>query len=234
MLRDALDAATRAIEALTATSAGFELESARSARGWALVHQNRWAGGRARTCVWRSPRRSRLSGRRSSVDIAAIHSALGDRVDAEALIARAADAALISDVVRDMLDLTRAEIALRTSEFAEAQSVARLECRWIDLIPISHSQLAREWLARSGQSRLESPDAPRWTAAAVHLAARQGARLYLAPARILQGVLQDEPGFATAVEVSDREDPGVVVTRGRVRCGELRRLSPAVTATCSR
>ena len=40
---DALDAATRAIEALTATSAGFELESARAARGWALVHENRWA-----------------------------------------------------------------------------------------------------------------------------------------------------------------------------------------------
>ncbi len=38
----ALDAAVRAIDALLATSAGLEVESARTTKSWALAHEGRW------------------------------------------------------------------------------------------------------------------------------------------------------------------------------------------------
>jgi DNA-binding SARP family transcriptional activator len=87
---------------------------------------------------------------------------------------------------------------------------------------------ARARLARAHWAvAAKSPDAERETGAALHLAALQGARLYLAPARILRGVLEDERGFAAALGVSYRENPASLSMVAECVVANLGRLDRA-------
>jgi DNA-binding SARP family transcriptional activator len=201
---EALEAATRAIDALSATSAGVELEAARITRGWALVHENRMADAARELALAEA---TPFDAVRAEVlaDIASIHSAYGDRSDAEGLIARATDAPHMSNVVRDMLHLTMAEIALRAGALGRAAEL--LDGLSLDRPHPTFAFLTRARLARACWSvAAEIPSADREVGAAVHLAALQGARLYLGPARILQGVIDGGQTLGTTIGAVARDD----------------------------
>jgi LuxR family maltose regulon positive regulatory protein len=202
---DALEAATRAIDALSASSAGLEVESARTGRAWALAHENRWGDAEREIALAES---TPFDAVRTEVlvDIASIYAAYGDRPTAELFVRRALEAPRITPVVLDLLHLTQAELAVRVGDLAGAG-------RFLDGLPLESphpyfSFTARAKLVRAQLSvASESPGSAKEVAAVVHLAARQGARLYLLPARVLQSLLEGEQAFALAVASAATQDP---------------------------
>ena len=146
--------------ALTSTSAGFELESARTARGWALVHQDRWHDAERELSVAEATPFDAVRAE-IFIDIAGIHTAYGDRPTAETFVARALDAPPLSPVVRDVLILCQAELALRARDLASSGQM--LERLALDRPHPFFAFTARARLAQSTvvDRRAGSPDASR-------------------------------------------------------------------------
>ena len=184
-----LNAARGAIEALAETSAGLEIESARSTLAWAYAFNNQWDLAQEEM---RRAQHTRFDAVRSEILIehAQMHSMLGDRETAETLLAKALEAPRLPEVLNDLAKLTRAELALRRADLSTAQS----ELSDVDLNR-PHPSLAFNARARfraalvsaASASRTASHDA----AAALHLAATQGARPYAAACRVLLDVVEN-------------------------------------------
>ncbi len=200
----ALGAASKAIDALMATSAGLEVESARTSRAWALAHQGRWEESVREMAIAES---TTFEAVRAEVyaDIASIHASYGSRTIAESFVERALASPHASEVVLDVARLTQAELALRNDDVNRAA-----EC--LDRIAVDRPhpcfgfstrvKLARAMCSIASGSR----DADRDAAATSHLAARQGARLYGLSARILRGALTGRDELDSAVQVVSAED----------------------------
>jgi LuxR family maltose regulon positive regulatory protein len=221
---EALEAATRAIDALSSSSDGIEVESARTARGWALVHQNRWEDAErefrvAEATPFEAVRAEVL------VDIAAVHAAYGDRHTAEAYLRRAREVPSTPPVIVDMLRVTEAELLLRSGEPTRARAV-------LDHVRPNRPHPSFAFGARQMYLRAVvavatgAPDCDRQVAAAAHLAARQGARLYLAPTRVLQGLREGDPSLAAAVTSAAAEDASALSLLAETLVSNIHRLSP--------
>jgi ATP/maltotriose-dependent transcriptional regulator MalT/DNA-binding SARP family transcriptional activator len=205
---DALEAAARAIDALSASSAGFEVESARTGRAWALAHENRWDDAEREIALAES---TPFDAVRTEVlvDIATIHASYGDRETAEVFVRRALESPRLTAVVLDLLHLTQSELAIRSGELDRARGL-------VDALPVdsphpyfafkARVMLVRARIALASQSQSCEKD----VAAVVHFAARQGAWLYLLPARVLQGAFEGGPALALAVSSVASQDPSAM------------------------
>jgi len=202
---EALQAATRAVDALESTPSCMELEAARTSRAWALVYLNRWTDAEHELAAALATPFEAVKAE-VFVDIASIHAAYGDRRVAEGFLARLADAPLIPSVVIDIVRLVKAELAIRAGNPEVARELIN------ELDPArphpSFAFSSRLRLVRAQCSvGIGSGLAEREIASAQHLAARQGARLYLLPARLLQGAARGRDAFAAAVDACGAEDP---------------------------
>ena len=195
--RRLLAAASMAIEALTGTSAGLEVEGARTARGWALAHEDRWEESVQEMALAESTPFEAVKAE-VFVDVASIHAAYGSRIAAESYVERAIGSALASEVVLDIARVTQAELALRIGDVARAT-----ECLNGIAANRPHPYFAfaaRVKLARAMCSIAgDAVEAGRDSAAISHHAARQGARLYGLPARILRGAVTGREDLEAAV-----------------------------------
>ena len=202
---DALNAATRAMDALKATSAGLEVESARTSRAWALANQDRWDDalremGVAEATTFDAVRAEVF------VDLASTHAAYGSRTVAHALISRAFEGPPISSVMLDMARLTLAELGLREDDLEGAKEQVD-SISWERPHPCfafsAHVLLVRAQLSVAA----DSTDAARDVAAALHLASRQGAGLYSTPARLLKASLDGPSELGLAIGSVASIDP---------------------------
>ena len=202
---EALHAATRAMDDLRATSAGLEVESARTTRVWALANQGRWDDALREMAVAEATTFDAVRAE-VFVDLASTHAAYGSRTVAHALVARAFEGPPISSVMMDVARLTQAELGLREHDLERAaehvDSIA-----WERPHPC-FAFSARVLLVRAQLSvAAGSADAERDVAAALHLAARQGAGLYSAPARILKAALDGPAELRVGIASVSAADP---------------------------
>ena len=202
---DALQAATKAMDALKATSAGLEVESARSSRAWALANQNRWDEALREMAVAEATPFDAVRAE-VFVDLASTHAAYGSRAVAQALLARALDGTSISSVTRDIACVTQAELGLREHDLEYATE--RLDSIASERPHPCFAFAARVLLVRAQLSVAGgSVHAERDVANALHLAARQGADLYGAPARILRAALDGPAQLAVEIASVAAADP---------------------------
>ena len=202
----ALAASTQAIHELATTSAGIEVEGARALRGWALAQQGQWD---AATAEFRLAEAGDFDAVRSETltFVSEAYALFGERVDGEAILGRAINARFVSGSTADHQHLSSALFALRRGEL-------ELASRALDAIAIDRPHTvaafqARVWFARGLQAiRSGSERADREVALALHLAVRQGARLYTAASRVLQAALADTDALGAAIGQAARERPG--------------------------
>ena len=182
---EALGAATRAVDALATATAGFELETARIARSWALVHENRMeeAGQqfqRRRDDTIRC--RSRRVARRHSLHSRSVRGSVPSRGphcpgDGRSAPVRRRSRHVAPDHGRDRTPSRIME--------AGGGSFGRLA---LDRPHPSFAFLARARLATARLAVASSgPTAQRDVSAAVLIAALQGARLYSVPRAFCRG-----------------------------------------------
>lgn len=202
----ALQAATKAVDALKATSAGFEVESARTSRAWALANQYRWDDALTEMAVAEATTFEAVRAE-VFVDLASTHAVYGSRTVANSLIARALEGPSISPVTLDIARLTQAELGLRNRDLEQAaenlDSIAA-ELPHPCFAFQAHVRLVRAQLSVAASSI----DAKRVAADALHLAARQGAGLYSAPARLLKAALDGPAELQLAIASISKADHG--------------------------
>lgn len=201
----ALFAASKAVDALSTSSQGFEVVSARSLRGWALAHLNRWEEA---TLEFRAVQSSDFLIVRAETltEIAETYALYADVGSADALLSRAASAESISSVTSDQIRLASASLEIRRGRYPEA--MAALDAIAVDRPHAHQAFLAHVLLTKAHCAvAMGSPDASRRVGAALHLAARQRARGYVACGRILQGALDGTQAFTSAVSAVALEDP---------------------------
>ena len=123
---------------------------------------------------------------------------LGDRVEGEAVLARAIGTQFISSATADQQRLSAGMFATRAGEFEVART--SLESIALDR---PHGVMGFQTRVRFAMASLavalDSPDAGRLVATSLHLAVRQNARLYASAARILQAACGDERTFSDIV-----------------------------------
>ncbi len=221
----ALAASTRAIEALSATSAGIEVEGARVLRGWALAYAGRWDEADQEFALALA---SQFEVQRPAtmIEIAGVCAALGDRPRAEMLIAQALESPYVSSTIEDFVHLTLAELAARRLDVHSARG---------ELSKVAAERphpavgfRARYLVARAFATSIDEPsNSGTDAAAAIHLASRQGARAHLECARILQAANGTPGEFDRIVEVATKEAPAAITTIAEAVVARLDRLQPA-------
>jgi DNA-binding SARP family transcriptional activator len=201
----ALSASTRAIHELTTTSAGIEVEGARALRGWALAQQGHWDGATVEFRLAESSEFDAVRGETLTF-VSEAYAHFGDGLAGEAILSRATEARFISSSTADHQQLTSAFFALRRGELDVARGC-------IDAIAIErlHAVAAFETRVRFARALLAvhagSEAAGRDVGVALHLAVRQGARLYSSAARVLQAAIGDSGLFGPAVHQAANERP---------------------------
>ena len=201
----ALSASTRAIHDLTTTSAGIEVEGARVLRGWALALLGQWDEATAEFRLAESSDFDAVRGETLTF-VSEAYAHFGDRADGEAILSRANEARFISSSTADHQQLSSALFALRRGELAVARGC-------LDAVAIDrpHAVAAFETRVRFARALLSvqagSETADREVAGALHLAVRQGARLYSAAARVLQAAINDGQLLSSAIDQGARERP---------------------------
>jgi DNA-binding SARP family transcriptional activator len=225
----ALAASNRAIHELTTTSASIEVEAARALRGWALALLGSWGEADAEFTLAESGQFDAVRAETLTF-ISEAYALFGDRQAGEAVLSRAREARFVSDSVADHQRLASALFAIRRGEHSKAQSE-------IDAIQINrpHEIEAFQARVRLAEARLAlgtgTPDAGRRTAAALHLAVRQGAKLYAGGARVLQAALADQASFATTIRQVAGDMPACLSTVAEVVTERLGLLEPEIFAT---
>ena len=117
----ALAASSRAIQELSATSAGIEVEAARALRGWALAQQGRWDEAQEEFRLAESDDFAAVRGETLTF-VAECYAAFGDRNQGEALLARASETTFTSDPTADQQRLVSAMFAVRRGDLGQAQA----------------------------------------------------------------------------------------------------------------
>jgi DNA-binding SARP family transcriptional activator len=201
----ALAASTRAIHELAATSDSIEVEGARALRGWALAQLGSWDEALVEFRLAESGEFDAVRGE-TLTDISEAYALLGDRATGETVLARAREARFISRSTVDHQHLAAGLFAIRRGDLEGARS----ELEGIEL-DRPHAVAAFETRARLARARLavlaDRSEAEREVAGALHLAARQGARLYSGAARLLQAALVGGESFGVAVRHVANERP---------------------------
>ncbi|MEA2537403.1 MAG: hypothetical protein QOF11_1637 [Chloroflexota bacterium] len=193
----ALSASTRAIHELSATSAGIEVEGARALRGWALAQQGKWDDAQEEFRLAETGEFDAVRGE-TLTDIAEAYAAFGDRLHGEGVLSRSFGARFVSESTADHQRLVSAMLALRRNDFVGAQGS-------IDGIAIDRPHSIAAFMSRVLLTRArlavstQSDDADKVAFAAHHLAVRQGARLYVGAAHVIQAAIEGQPSFNQAV-----------------------------------
>ena len=227
----ALLASTRAIHELTATSAGIELEGARALRGWALAQMGNWNEATAEFNLAESGDFEAVRGETLSF-IAEAFALFGERVAGESVLARSKDARYISSSTADHQRLTSGLFALRRGDL----EIARAELNSIEL-DRAQGSAGFQTRVRVARARLavvsRSENSAREVATAVHLAARQGARLYAGAARIMAASLQNADELTIAVEQAATERPASLSVVAEVLVDHLHILAASTLSAVS-
>jgi DNA-binding SARP family transcriptional activator len=222
----ALSASTRAIQELLATSAGIEVEAARALKGWALAQQGNWREAEEEFQLAESNEFDVVRGETLTFTAEA-YAAFGDRVRGEALLARASEAPFISDSTADQQRLVSALLALRRGDLSEAR--VSLEAIAIDRPHAVAAFMSRVLLAKARLAVAEqSEEADKVVSAALHLAVRQGARLYVGSARVMQGAVEGGPAFNEAVRHVAADRPASLSLIAELIASRLALLDPPV------
>jgi ATP/maltotriose-dependent transcriptional regulator MalT/DNA-binding SARP family transcriptional activator len=220
----ALTASNRAIENLSASSAGLELEGANALRGWALALLGQWNDAVAEFRLAESRQFEAVRSETLSF-MSEAYAWLGDRSTGEAMLERAREERFISSSTADHFRLVSALFALRRRDF-ETAAVA-LNGVEIDR---PHAFAAFQTRVRVAQARLAveagASDAERRVAAALHLAARQGADLYASSARLLQAALRGNGAFSAAVQRAATASPASLALVAEVISERLAVMHP--------
>ncbi len=224
----ALSAATRAIHELTASSAGIEVEGARALRGWALAQLGRWDEAFLEFRLAESADFEAVRGETLSF-ISEAFALFGERRSGEAVLARSKETRFISSSTADHQRLTAGLFALRRGDLDTVRSeLAEIE------VDRAHAVAAFQTRVRLAKAQLavasRSEDAPREVAAALHLAARQGARLYAGAARVLQASLEGNEHLTAAVEQVALDRPASLSMVAEVLTDRLHHLSAGAGA----
>ncbi len=163
----ALEAASRAYDALSTSSAGFEVEATRVLRGWALAHESRWDEARIE---FQAAEASRFQVTRAETlsEVADAYATFGDRSVAEVLLVQAAAVSRVPEVTADQIHLFAAELALRRGDHVAAH--AELAAIALDRPHTMQGFMARVRFAFAQVAvAAGTADAGRLTAAALHL-----------------------------------------------------------------
>jgi ATP/maltotriose-dependent transcriptional regulator MalT/DNA-binding SARP family transcriptional activator len=227
--RGTLEAATRAFDALSASSAGFEVEAARVLRGWALAHACRWDEA---TNEFRAAQGSSFDITRAETlsDIADTYLQFGDRHIAEALINRSLAVPRVPEITADQIHLFASELALRHRD--QKTAVDELDAIALSRPHPTAGFASRVRLARANVAVCAGiPDADRLAAAALHAAARQGAQSMAGAARVLQGTVEGGPALDAAIEAVGMSDPSCLSMVVEAMCARLGRLGPTAMRT---
>ena len=195
-------AARLSIDALSGVRLGFEIETARIALIWALALKGDWESALLQMNDVEQTPFEAVRGE-VLVELAEIHTRLGDATTAEGLVERAAADPALSEVFNDLIHLIRAEIELRRGD-SQAAGVA--------LAQINHERphptfgfVGRLRFAIAMRAILSGePEASSLAASSLHLAAAQGARPLASASKVLLAIADgsrlDEMVEATAAD----------------------------------
>ncbi|MEO8228265.1 MAG: BTAD domain-containing putative transcriptional regulator [Chloroflexota bacterium] len=225
----ALSASTRAIQELSATSSGIEVEAAMALRGWALAQQGEWQEAREEFQRAESKDFDAVRGETLAF-IAEAYAAFGDRFLGEGSLLRASEAPFNSDSTVDLQHLVSAMFALRRGDLDGARmsldAIATDRPHAVAAF-MSRFLLTRAWLAVAAKSAGADKD----VSDALNLAVRQGARLYACSARVLQAATHDQPAFNEAVRHVVADRPASLSLIAELVTDRLPLLDPAVLAS---
>lgn len=202
------EASTKAIEALSTSSASFEVETARINRAWASVLMGNWTDA---LIDIGAAERSELAAYRGEIfmELASLHALLGDRVTANAYLRKAEAADRPLGAISDYGHLISALLEIRAGDADSARAaIGNIQPQrphasfgFNSLVHLVEAEIAIA--ANAGDASVRA-------AAAVHLSARQGARLYHAAARVLMNAIDGSAQFGRSVEEVSAEMPAAL------------------------